>query len=225
MKTVLLLRHADIDVPDGPEPPVLPLNALGQTRARELARILGGAGVTAVFVSPILRTHQTAAPLTTLLGFPFQIRDAVPETVQGLLAEEAGPVVVVVGHSNTIPAIVSFKIATREVSHVTIVDLTGRIILGNETGALRDAVRGLVAKDKKKIILNLADVDYIDSAGVGELVGSFTTVRNSGGELKLLNLTTSKETLLRHPMTIQRVDHTASALSQVPFSPLAVALR
>jgi anti-sigma B factor antagonist len=80
-------------------------------------------------------------------------------------------------------------ITTRDVSHVTIVDITGRITLGEETGKLRDAVRQLIAAGNKKIVLNLAKVDYIDSSGVGELVGSFTTVRNAGGELKLLNLT------------------------------------
>lgn len=61
-------------------------------------------------------------------------------------------------------------------------------MLGDEIHSLRDAVRKLIGEDKKKIILNLADVDYIDSSGVGELVGCFTTVRNAGGELKLLNL-------------------------------------
>jgi anti-sigma B factor antagonist len=81
------------------------------------------------------------------------------------------------------------KIDSREVAHVTILDITGRIVLGEEIGSLRDAVRALVAQGKKKIILNLIGVDYIDSSGVGELVGSFTTVRNAGGELKLLNLT------------------------------------
>jgi anti-sigma B factor antagonist len=81
------------------------------------------------------------------------------------------------------------KIDSREVAHVTILDVTGRIVLGEEIGVLRDAVRALVADGKKKIILNLVGVDYIDSSGVGELVGSFTTVRNAGGELKLLNLT------------------------------------
>ena len=81
------------------------------------------------------------------------------------------------------------KIDTREVAHITILDIHGRIVLGEEIGHLRDAVRNLIADGKKKIILNLADVDYIDSSGVGELVGCFTTVRNAGGELKLLNLT------------------------------------
>jgi anti-sigma B factor antagonist len=77
----------------------------------------------------------------------------------------------------------------REVSHVTVLDIRGRIVLGDEIHSLRDAVRKLVAEGKTKIILNLAEVDYIDSSGVGELVGAFTTVRNAGGELKLLNLT------------------------------------
>jgi len=80
-------------------------------------------------------------------------------------------------------------IDNREVSHVSILDIKGRIVLGEEIRDLRDAVRSLVAQGKKKIILNLAGVDYIDSSGVGELVGCFTTVRNAGGELKLLNLT------------------------------------
>lgn len=62
-------------------------------------------------------------------------------------------------------------------------------MLGEEIHSLRDSVRNLIAEGKKKIVLNLADVDYIDSSGVGELVGAFTTVRNAGGELKLLNLT------------------------------------
>ena len=81
------------------------------------------------------------------------------------------------------------QIDTREVDHVTILDISGRIVLGDEIHDLREAVRDLIKQDKKKIILNLANVDYIDSSGVGELVGSFTAVRNAGGELKLLNLT------------------------------------
>ncbi len=80
-------------------------------------------------------------------------------------------------------------IDTRVVNHVTILDVDGRIVLGDEIHTLRDAVRSLIKDGTKKIILNLAAVDYIDSSGVGELVGSFTTVRNAGGELKLLNLT------------------------------------
>lgn len=83
----------------------------------------------------------------------------------------------------------SLRIDSREVSHVVILDIHGRIVLGDEIHQLRDAVKDLLSRDKKKIILNLAGVDYIDSSGVGELVGSFTRVRNAGGELKLLNLT------------------------------------
>jgi anti-sigma B factor antagonist len=87
-------------------------------------------------------------------------------------------------------------ITTREVSHVTIVDITGRITLGDETGKLRDTIHQLIEQGKKKIVLNLAHVDYIDSSGVGELVSSYTTVRNAGGELKLLNLTKKVQDVL-----------------------------
>ncbi len=82
----------------------------------------------------------------------------------------------------------ALTIESREVAHVTILDVHGRIILGDEIHTLRDAVRRLIADNKKKIILNLADVDYLDSSGLGELVSCFTTVRNAGGELKLLKL-------------------------------------
>jgi anti-sigma B factor antagonist len=87
-------------------------------------------------------------------------------------------------------------ITTREVSHVTIVDINGRITLGEETGKLRETIHGLIDAGKKKIVLNLAHVDYIDSSGVGELVSSYTTVRNSGGELKLLGLTKKVQDIL-----------------------------
>lgn len=83
----------------------------------------------------------------------------------------------------------SLKIDSREVAHVTILDIEGRIVLGDETQHVRNAVHALLAQGKKKIILNLALVDYIDSSGVGELVACYTAVRNAGGELKLLNLT------------------------------------
>jgi anti-sigma B factor antagonist len=88
------------------------------------------------------------------------------------------------------------QIDSREVAHVTILDIQGRIVLGDEIHDLREAVRGLLEADKKKIILNLAGVDYIDSSGVGELVSSYTTVRNAGGELKLLNLTQKVQDIL-----------------------------
>jgi len=69
------------------------------------------------------------------------------------------------------------------------VDLSGRITLGEGSVVLRDTVRDLLSKGQKKILLNLGDVNYIDSSGIGELVSAFTTAKNQGGELKLLNLT------------------------------------
>ena len=83
----------------------------------------------------------------------------------------------------------SLKITNREVDQVVILDMTGRIVLGDELETLRGSVQTLLSQGKKKVILNLAEVSYIDSSGVGELVRSFTSVRNQEGELKLLNLT------------------------------------
>ena len=83
----------------------------------------------------------------------------------------------------------SVKIAHREVHGIHIVDLSGRIVLGDETASLRDVIRDLLAQQKKKIILNMQHVTYVDSWAVGQLVSSWTTVRNAGGEMKLLNLT------------------------------------
>jgi anti-sigma B factor antagonist len=89
------------------------------------------------------------------------------------------------------------KSTTRQVDGVTIVDLSGRITLGEGSTILRDIVREMIAKGNKKILLNLGDVTYIDSSGIGELVSAFTTVRNGGGELKLLNLTKKVHDLLQ----------------------------
>lgn len=91
----------------------------------------------------------------------------------------------------------SMKISTRQVDGVTILDLSGRITLGEGSVQLRDAVRDLLAKGQKQILLNLAEVNYIDSSGIGELVSAFTTVRNQGGELKLLKLTKKVHDLLQ----------------------------
>ena len=90
----------------------------------------------------------------------------------------------------------SMEIKTREVSHVTIVDIEGRITLGDETGSLRQTIRDLIEAGKKKIILNLANVDFIDSSGVGELVSGFTAVRNAGGDLKLMSLSKKVQDVL-----------------------------
>jgi anti-sigma B factor antagonist len=77
----------------------------------------------------------------------------------------------------------------RQKGVVTIVDISGRIVLGEESAALRDVVCGLLSKGQKKILFNLGGVTYIDSAGLGHLVSAFTSVRKQGGELKLLHLT------------------------------------
>jgi anti-sigma B factor antagonist len=90
---------------------------------------------------------------------------------------------------------VTFKI--RQVGDVSVVDMSGRIVLGEGSAALRTALRDLVAHGDKKILLNLGQISYIDSAGVGELVAGYTTVTNRGGELKLLNLTKKVNDLLQ----------------------------
>jgi anti-sigma B factor antagonist len=86
---------------------------------------------------------------------------------------------------------------TREVNGVTILDLAGRITLGAGSLQLRDTVHRLVGEGRKKILLNLAQINYIDSSGVGELVGAFTTVRREGGELKLMRLSKKVHDLMQ----------------------------
>ena len=81
------------------------------------------------------------------------------------------------------------QIEERIVKDVTILDLKGKITLGEGDELLKDKVNSLVNQGHKKIILNLADVPYIDSAGLGEVVRTYTTVSRQGGSLKLLNLT------------------------------------
>jgi len=92
---------------------------------------------------------------------------------------------------------VSVKLSTRQVGDVTVVDVAGRITLGEGSSALRDTLRELVSKNHKKVLLNLGEVSYIDSSGIGELVSGFTTVTNQGGQLKLLNLTKRVKDLLQ----------------------------
>ena len=91
----------------------------------------------------------------------------------------------------------NLKTTNREVDGVTIMDCSGRITLGEGSVVLRDAVKDLLTKGQKKILLNLGDVNYIDSSGIGELVSAYTTVKNQGGELKLLNLTKKVHDLLQ----------------------------
>ena len=91
----------------------------------------------------------------------------------------------------------ALQIASREVDGVTVLDLSGRITLGEGSVQLRDAVRELFARDVKSILLNLGAVDYIDSSGLGELVSAFSAAKNRGGEIKLLSLTKKVHDLLQ----------------------------
>ena len=110
--------------------------------------------------------------------------------------------------------------STRLVGGVTIVDLYGRIVLGEGSVGVRDLVRNLIKGGNKKILLNLRDVDYIDSSGLGELVSAFTSVRSQGGELKLLNLTKRVRALLQITKLLTVFDITDDeAISVKSFSP------
>jgi anti-sigma B factor antagonist len=91
---------------------------------------------------------------------------------------------------------VSVKISKRDVGGITVVDLSGRLTLGDASALLRETLRDLLTQGQKKIVLNLGQVGYIDSSGLGELVSGFTTVKNQGGQLKLANLTQKVNDLL-----------------------------
>jgi anti-sigma B factor antagonist len=92
---------------------------------------------------------------------------------------------------------VSVKLTTRQVGDVTVVDAVGRITLGEGASTFRDSIRDLAATGHKKLLLNLAEISYIDSSGIGELVSGFTTVANQGGTVMLLNLTKRVQDLLQ----------------------------
>ena len=86
---------------------------------------------------------------------------------------------------------------TRVLGDVTIVDISGRIVFGEECASLRSLVSDLLSNGHKKILLNLADVDYIDSSGLGQMVATFTSVRKQEGQLKLLKLTNKVRDLMQ----------------------------
>ena len=88
------------------------------------------------------------------------------------------------------------KISTRTVDSVTVVDLQGRLALGDDTEQFRTRIRELIQSGLKKILLNMGNVGYIDSSGVGELVRAYASATNQGGQLKLLNLTKKLHDLL-----------------------------
>ena len=91
---------------------------------------------------------------------------------------------------------IAMKIEERTVGDVTILDLKGKMLIGEGDELLREKINGLVEDGKSKIVLNLADVPYVDSAGLGEIVRCYTTVSRKDGKLKLLNLTKRIEDLL-----------------------------
>ena len=91
----------------------------------------------------------------------------------------------------------SMKATIRQVDSVTVVDISGRITLGEGCAQLRELIRGQLTKGNKRVLINLADVTYIDSSGIGELVSAYTAVTNQGGELKLLKLTQKVHDLLQ----------------------------
>jgi anti-sigma B factor antagonist len=88
------------------------------------------------------------------------------------------------------------KMNSRAVDGITILDMNGRITLGDDIALFRRAIGDLVAEGRLMVLLNLSDVPYIDSSGIGELVSAFTSVRKAGGKLKLLNLTKRVRTVL-----------------------------
>jgi len=92
---------------------------------------------------------------------------------------------------------VALTIASREVDGVVVLDLNGRITLGEGSVQLRDAIRGLIGKGKKSVLLNMGEVNYIDSSGLGELVSAYTTAKNQQAEVKLLKLTRKVHDLLQ----------------------------
>jgi anti-sigma B factor antagonist len=89
------------------------------------------------------------------------------------------------------------SVITRQVGDVAVLDVSGRITLGEGSSTLREAIRALAADNNKKILLNLEGVSYIDSSGIGELVSGFTNINEMGGQLKLLNLTKRVRDLLQ----------------------------
>ena len=84
----------------------------------------------------------------------------------------------------------------RQAGDVTILDMTGEVRIGEGSISLRDSIRNLADQGKKKVLLNLAGVKYMDSTGVGELIANYTTIKRQGGQLKLLNLTDRIQNLL-----------------------------
>ena len=91
----------------------------------------------------------------------------------------------------------SLSMKTRKVDNVVVLDLSGKLTIGEPVMQVRESLRSHVNSGERKFVLNLKDVSYIDSSGLGELVSSYTTIRNKGGDIKLLHLTTKTKDLLQ----------------------------
>ncbi len=91
----------------------------------------------------------------------------------------------------------SVELTNRQVGDVTVIDAKGRITLGEGSSDFRDTIKELVSKGQKNVLVNLAQITYIDSSGIGEMVSGYTTVANAGGKLKLLSLTKRIQDLLQ----------------------------
>jgi anti-sigma B factor antagonist len=112
-----------------------------------------------------------------------------PLSCENLKSKIANPI-------KEIAAMAELNISERQAGDVTVLDMDGKITIGEGSVALRSAIRRLLEEGKKKILLNLARVGYIDSSGIGELVSSYTAINKDGGQLKLLNLTQKLQDLL-----------------------------
>jgi anti-sigma B factor antagonist len=118
----------------------------------------------------------------------------------------------------------SLKIDVRETGNVVILDLNGRITLGESAASLRDTIRELLDSKQHNILLNLAEVSYIDSSGLGQLVGSFATVTSRGGHLKLLNLQKKLHELMQVTKLITVFDvYNSESAALRSFAPAASA--
>ena len=91
----------------------------------------------------------------------------------------------------------SLSLKTRRFEDISVLDLSGKLTIGEPVLLLRENLRSSVNEGERKFILNLGDVSYIDSSGLGELVSSYTTIRNKGGDVKLLKLTSKTKDLLQ----------------------------
>lgn len=111
------------------------------------------------------------------------------------------------------------KVTERQANDITILDINGRIVLGKETALLRDTIRDLIARGRKSLVLNLSEVPYIDSTGIGELVSASLAIRREGGDMKLLNLTRRVRDMVevvRLGTIFELFDDEAAALKSFP---------